>query len=80
MVIINYGRTTRWRRRVGNFPVLLAGLRTLLFLTGGSQTLLAAGRRDVAVVEVVVLSTVSPVTTELQHTQTDRMATCWFDF
>ena len=50
-----------------DFPVLLAGLRTLLFSTGGCQTLLAAGRRDVAVVEVVVLSTVSPDITERQY-------------
>ena len=47
-----------------DFPVLLTVPRTL-FLAGSSTTLLAAGR-DVAVVEVVVLGTVSPAT----HTQT----------
>ena len=33
----------------GDFPVLLAGLRTLLLSTGGCETLLAARRRNVAV-------------------------------
>ena len=49
----------------GDFPVLLTGLRTLLFIAGCCETLLAAGRRDVAVLQVVVLTTVSPATTEL---------------
>ena len=49
---------------VGDFPVLLAGLGTL-FIAGSSETLLAAGRRDVAVLQVVVLTTVRPATTEL---------------
>ena len=43
---------------------MLAGCGTL-FIAGGSETLLAAGRRDVAVLQVVVLTTVRPATTEL---------------
>ena len=62
-------RSHQVRGEGGDFPVLLAGCGTL-FIAGGSETLLAAGRRDVAVVEVVVLSTVSPAATELQHRQT----------
>ena len=43
-----------------DFPVLLAVLGTLLLQAGGRETLLTAGRRDVAVLQVVVLGTVSP--------------------
>ena len=42
-----------------DFPVLLTSLRTLS-IASRCQTLLAAGRRKVAVVEIVVLGTLRP--------------------
>ena len=51
-----------------DFPVLLTSSRTLS-IAGRCETLLTAGRRKVAVVEVVVLGTVRPgeLTQSYQH-------------
>ena len=58
---------------------MLAGCGTL-FIAGCSETLLAAGRRDVAVLQVVVLTTVSPATTELHIRIVVFVSFSLFDF
>ena len=44
----------------------------MLFIAGGSETLLTAGRRDVAVLQVVVLGAVRPDSHLRASTLTER--------